>query len=85
MYERLNTTATQTLTENEFITTPFTELPTAFRPKRPKPFYARTTGARKGRMEKPENLFEDLIKLGKVKVIRRRGKPPLIQFVKADV
>lgn len=54
----------------------------AFRPKKPKPMYARTRGAKNGRMEKPEDLFREAIRAGIVQVIRRKGKPPLIKWLK---
>ncbi len=49
--------------------------------QKPKPLYKRTHGARKGRMEKPEELFHDLIRAGKVAIIRRKGAPPLIKWL----
>ena len=33
------------------------------------------------RMPKPEELYRDLIKAGIVKVVRRRGLPPLIEWL----
>lgn len=35
----------------------------------------------KGRPQKPEELFAPLIKMGKVRVVRRKGQPPLIQWL----
>lgn len=31
--------------------------------------------------KKPEDLLRELIKMGKVRVVRRKGKPPLIQWL----
>lgn len=40
--------------------------------------------ARVGRMQKPEDLYHHAIKAGLVRIIRRRGAPPLIEWLKTD-
>jgi hypothetical protein len=38
--------------------------------------------ARIGRMQKPEDLYHHAIKAGLVRITRRRGAPPLIEWLK---
>lgn len=45
---------------------------TFFRPRKPRG---------RSRMPKIEDAYEQLIKLGQVKIVRRRGKPPLIVWL----
>ncbi len=35
----------------------------------------------RSRPQKPEELFAALIKMGKVRIVRRKGQPPLIQWL----